>query len=168
MAKKENPSLTAILIPICCIATILLYFHQTAEYRRFESVKFPYVMGAAALVLFGAILIKEVRSYLKARRERDGKERASVNPRRLYPLWVVLITLAYVAAIGKIFFLGATYIYILALKALLSRLGPKQALYDLFFLAAIYLAAHEVLFIPLPSGPVEELLISAAHAVMPG
>lgn len=163
---KNKESVAAVLIPIFGIAVAILYFHQTRDYDDFESVKFPYVIATALILLFIPIFGIELKKWWRSResapaaygRAARTQSGGGSPDKSLNPLYIVVLTAAFAALLPVIKSLAALFLYIVGIRAVFRKVTLKAVFLDFLLVAVLFIVFHDVLRILLPSGPVEEAL----------
>ena len=163
---KNGESVAAVLIPVFGIAVAILYFHQTRDYDDFESVKFPYVIATALILIFIPIWGIELKKWWRSRegapaangRAARIKSQGGSADKSLNPLYIVVLTAVFAALLPIIKSLAALFLYIVGIRAVFRKVTLRAVLLDFVLVAVLFIVFHDVLRILLPSGPVEEAL----------
>lgn len=163
---KNKESVAAVLIPIIGIAVAILYFHQTRDYDDFESVKFPYVIATALIILFIPIFGIELKKLWQSRESAPSaygraariKSGGGSPDKSLNALYIVVLTTVFAALLPIIKSLVALFLYIVGIRAVFRKVTLNTVILDFLLVSVLFIVFHDILRILLPSGPVEEAL----------
>jgi hypothetical protein len=127
-------------------------------------VKFPYFVVTTVLILFGTLLILELRERWKTKRQQPEKREAeelkgpTEEPvtKNWNPLYIVALTSLYIISIIFIKFISTTYLYVIGVRLIFGKVKVRVYLLDFVAIVFLYVIAVQVLRIPLPSGIIED------------
>jgi len=148
-----------------CFFITLLYFFKTRDYPTFESVKFPYTIGVALIILLAIIAVQETLRW-RHKREPAPLERKIERPKflgffgekRWNPFYIVFFTVLFTIFLPVLNTIVAMYVYILALRLLFKKFSLKIVVVDAVAVLVLFIVFHDILSIMMPSGPIENLI----------